>query len=99
LSGNTFSRSERWNSISAQYKYRNWYFRATAVNLFTKRGSQYHSWANTPAYTTEDWVDIRNCANLVLLSATYRFNFGRSMNKNSRTIKNSGIDTGVDMNL
>ncbi len=99
LSGNTFSRPERWNSISAQYKYRNWYFRATAVNLFTKRGSQYHSWANTPAYTTEDWVDIRKCANLVLLSATYRFNFGRSMNKNSRTIKNSGIDTGVDMNL
>ncbi len=99
LSGNTFSRPERWNSITAQYKYRNWFFRATAVNPFTKRGSLYHSWANTPAYTTEEWVDIHNCANMILLSATYRFNFGNSMSKNNRTIKNSGVDTGMDMNL
>jgi hypothetical protein len=99
LSGNTFSRPERWNSIAAQYKYRNWYFRATVVNPFTKRGSLYHTWANTPAYTTEDWVDIRNCANMLLLSATYRFNFGKFMNKANRTIKNSGVDTGVDMNF
>lgn len=99
LSGNTYSRPERWNTITAQYKFRNWYFRATAVNLFTKRGSLYHSWAYTPTYMTEDWVDIHNCGNMVLLGVTYRFNFGRSMNKNQRTIKNNGVDSGVNMNL
>jgi hypothetical protein len=99
LSGNTFSRPERWNSVSAQYKYRNWYLKVTAVNLFSKRGGLFHSWTNTPTYSSEEWIDIKNCANLILLSATYRFNFGRSMNKSNRTIKNSGLDNGIDMNL
>lgn len=36
LSGNIFSTAERWNTITLQYNYKNLYFSATGVNLFTK---------------------------------------------------------------
>lgn len=99
LTGNTYSRPERWNSITAQYKYRNWFFRLTAINLFTKRGSLYHSWTSGSTYTSENWIDIHNCGNMIMLSATYRFNFGESMNKEKRSLKNGNIDSGLNMNL
>ncbi len=99
LSGNTYASPERWNTITAQYRWRNWFFNVTAVNLFTKRGGRYHSWSDTPAHTYEDRVDIHNCGNMIMLGVTYRANFGKSMNKGKRTVRNGGVDTGIDMSL
>lgn len=99
ISGNIYSRPERWNTISAQYKYRNWYFRITAVNLFTKRGSLYNFRSDSPTYSREDTVSIRNCANMIMFGITYRTNFGKAMNRSTRTLNNSGVDSGVNMNL
>lgn len=99
LSGNTYRRPERWNTISAQYKYRNWYFRITAVNPFTKRGSLYHFQSDSPTHSMDENVSIRNCANMIILGITYRTNFGKILNKGNRTLHNGGVDSGVNMNL
>lgn len=99
LSGNTYSRPERWNTITAQYKYRNWYFRITAVNLFTRRGSLYHFRSDSPTHSMDETVNIRNCANMIILGITYRTNFGKILNKGNRTLHNGGVDSGVNMNL
>lgn len=99
LSGNTYRRPERWNTISAQYKYRNWYFRITAVNPFTKRGSLYHFRTDSPTHSMDENVSIRNCANMVMLGITYRTDFGKILKKGNRTLHNEGVDSGVNMNL
>ena len=99
LSGNIYSRPERWNTVSAQYKYHNWYFRITAVNLFTKRGSLYNFCSDSPTYSREETVSIRNCANMIMLGITYRTNFGKIFNKGNRTLHNEGVDSGVNMSL
>lgn len=99
LNGNTYSRPERWNTIGVQYRTGPWFFSATIVNPFTHKGSKYHSWTVSPVHPTEEWVTIKNCANMVMLGITYRTNFGKSMKKAARNLRNGGVDSGVDMNL
>ncbi len=36
---------------------------------------------------------------MIMLGVTYRANFGKSMNKGKRTVRNGGVDTGIDMSL
>lgn len=95
LSGNQLSRSERWNTIQVQYKWRNWYFSCTLSNPFTKDGALYESITLSDVHPESRRTFIPDNANMVSLSATYRLNFGKGLKKYSRTIKNSGLDTGV----
>ena len=95
LGGNQLSRSERWNTIQVQYKWRNWYFNCTLSNPFTKDGALYESITLSDVHPESRRTFIPDNANMVSLSATYRLNFGKGLKKYSRTIKNSGLDTGV----
>ena len=95
LGGNQLSRSERWKTIQVQYKWRNWYFNCTLSNPFTKDGALYESITLSDVHPETRRTFIPDNANMVSLSATYRLNFGKGLKKYSRTIKNSGLDTGV----
>ena len=98
LSGNIFSTAERWNTITFQYNYKNWYFSATGVNLFTKRGSTIEKITISEVHPEKYIQNIRNNANMVLLGATYRFDFGKRQKKVNRTLNNDGVERGVDIN-
>ena len=98
LSGNTISRSTRFNVIGVQYHYNNWYFSCVVSNPFTRRG-----WLTTeetlsdvnPLFTTNF---IKDNANMVTLGVIYRANFGKSFKKSTRGLNGGEIDTGVDVN-
>lgn len=98
LSGNTFSTSERFNTISVQYNYKNWYFTATGGNLFTKRGCTYKSITISDAHPETYTQNIRDNANMLLLRINYRFDFGKQHKKASRSLNNGGVERGVDNN-
>ncbi len=98
LSGNVFSSTDRWNTISVQYNYKNWYFSATGVNLFTKRGSTYESITVSDVHPEKYTQNIRNNANMVCLGINYRFDFGKQQKKAKRTLNNDGVERGVDIN-
>lgn len=98
LSGNIFSSTDRWNTITLQYHYKNWYFSATGVNLFTKRGSTYERITISDVHPEIYRQNIRNNANMVLLGVNYRFDFGKKTKKANRTLKNDGVEKGIDTN-
>lgn len=98
LSGNIFSTAERWNTITLQYNYKNWYFSATGVNLFTERGSTIEKITISEVHPEKYIQNIRNNANMVLLGVTYRFDFGKRQKKVNRTLNNDGVERGVDIN-
>ena len=97
LSGTTFSRQERANIVQVQYRWNNLFVKLFAVNLFTKKGSTYHSF---------DLSDVRpyslnsklNNPNQIFISLVYRMNFGKGFKKLNRSLKSGGMDTGVDTN-
>ena len=98
LSGNVFNTNERWNSISVNYRYKRWNFSATAINLFTKRGSNYKRITISDVHPETLTQNIKNNANMVLLGVNYTFNFGKRQKKANRMLQNGGIDRGVDIN-
>lgn len=98
LSGNIFSSSDRWNSVTIKYHYKNWYFSATGVNLFTKRGSTYERLTISDVHPEIYTQNIRDNANMILLGVNYRFDFGKGQKKIKRTLKNGGVERGIDIN-
>ena len=40
---------------------------------------------------------IRDNANMLVLGATYRLNFGKGKDKANRTLHNDGLEKGVDV--
>lgn len=98
LSGNVFTSADRWNTISVQYHYKNWYFSATGVNLFTKRGSTYECLTISDVHPERYTQNIRSNANMLLLGVNYRFDFGKQHKKANRILNNGGVERGVDLN-
>ena len=95
LSGNRLSRPERWNMVQVQYKWKNWYFSCSVFNPFTQKGSLQETITLSDIHPENYVRSIRDNANMVTLGVVYRMNFGKGLKKYSRTIKNSGLDTGV----
>ena len=98
LSGNVFTSADRWNTISVQYHYKNWYFSATGVNLFTKRGGTYECLTISDVHPERYTQNIRSNANMLLLGVNYRFDFGKQHKKANRILNNGGVERGVDIN-
>lgn len=98
LSGNTFTRQERFDVIRVQYHWKDWYFKISGCNMFTKRGSIYRSIKYSDVNPSESEVYIKDNANQVTLGVTYRINFGKSFRKANRSIKNGGGDSGININ-
>ncbi len=98
LLGNSYSFEDRWNTIKVQYKYRNWNFSLTGVNLFTKRGTLYENVTVSDVHPEEYSQSIRDGANLILLGVNYKLDFGKKRNKPKRTLNNDGIERGADIN-
>lgn len=96
LNGNVIRRAERWNMIQLQYRHKNWFFRCGIANPFTKRGALYGSKTLSDVHPAEDVNFIKDNANMVTFGVVYRVNFGKGFKKASRSIRNSGIDTGVN---
>ena len=98
LSGNSYTSEDRWNTIKAQYKYKNWYFSLTGVNLFTKRGNVYDTITISDVHPEVYTQSIKDCANMILLGVNYRFDLGKKGNKTKRSLNNDGIERGIDIN-
>jgi hypothetical protein len=96
LNGNVIRRAERWNMIQVQYRHKGWFFRCGIANPFTKRGALYGSKTLSDVHPAEDVNFIKDNANMVTFGVVYRVNFGKGFKKASRSIRNSGIDTGVN---
>ena len=96
LNGNVIRRAERWNMIQVQYRHEGWFFRCGIANPFTKRGALYGSKTLSDVHPAEDVNFIKDNANMVTFGVVYRVNFGKGFKKASRSIRNSGIDTGVN---
>ena len=97
LAGNTYHSSERWNNVKVQYHCKNWYFSITAANLFTHRGAKYERITVSDVHPEHHIQSIRDNANMVLLGATYRLNYGKGKDKAKRTLNNGGLEKGVDV--
>jgi len=98
LSGNSYTSEDRWNTVKVQYKYKNWYFSLTGVNLFTKRGNVYNNITVSDVHPETYTQSIRDCANMILLGVNYRFDLGKKGNKTKRSLNNDGIEQGIDIN-
>lgn len=98
LGGNTFTSEDRWNAIGVQYRYKNWHFSLSGNNMFTRRGSIYKSITISDVHPVTVEQSIRDNANMVVLGINYRLDFGKRGNKTKRSIRNSGIEQGVDIN-
>ncbi len=96
LWGNVMSRRERWNGVRAQYRWKDFRFSVTGVNLFTRRGSLYHNRMLSGVHPEDTYVYIKDCGNMVLLSVAYRLNFGKGYQKGRRSLERSSADTGID---
>ena len=97
LVGNTYQSKERWNNLKVQYHCKNWYFSITGVNLFTHQGAKYERITVSDVHPEEYIQSVKNNANMVILGATYRFNFGKNKDKSKRTLNNGGLEKGVDI--
>lgn len=97
LSGNTLARQERFDGIRVQYKWKDWYFRVSGINMFTKRGSLYHQMKLSKANPSESTRYIKDNANMIVLNVTYRVNFGKTFRKASRSLRNGGVDSGANI--
>lgn len=97
LSGNTFSDSERWNTVGVQYRYKNWMFSVVGLNLFTKRGATYKSITYSDVHPVVSETCIKNNANMIMLGVNYRLDFGKKRNKEKRSLHNGGVERGVDI--
>lgn len=89
-------RRERWNAVRAQYRWKNFWFSVTGVNLFTRRGSLYHNRMLSGVHPEDSYVFIKDCGNMVFLSVSYRLNFGKGYNKGNRNLTHATADTGID---
>ncbi len=66
--------------------------------MFTRRGSIYKSITISDVHPVTVEQSIRDNANMVVLGINYRLDFGKRGNKTKRSIRNSGIEQGVDIN-
>lgn len=98
LSGNILTEEERWNTVRVQYKWRDFHFSLTGVNLFTDRGWASKSITLSDVHPETNDIYIKDNANMILLNISYRVNFGKGFKKSKRTLQNGGIDTGVNIN-
>lgn len=98
LSGNSYSTKDRWNTVKIQYKYKNWHFSLTGVNMFTKRGSVYENIVVSDVHPEEYSQCIKDNANMLLLGVSYRLDFGKKRNNTKRSLNNEGIERGIDIN-
>ncbi len=98
LVGGTFTSETRWNTIQVQYRYKNWNFALTGVNLFTKRGSIDEAQTISAVHPNTMVQCIKDDANKVMVSINYRLDFGKKWNKAKRTLRNDGVERGVDVN-
>lgn len=98
FSGSTFSLGERWNYVKMQYRYKNWFFSLTGVNLFTRRGSTYEDTSISEVHPVASTVCIKNGANMVLFGVSYRLDYGKKKEKTKHSLKNSGVEQGVNVN-
>ena len=64
--------------------------------MFTERGSTIEKNTISEVHPEKYIQNIRNNANMVLLGATYRFDFGKRQKKVNRTLNNDGVERGVD---
>ena len=97
LQGNTYYSNERWNMIKVQYQCKNWHFSIMGANLFTRRGGKYERITVSDVHPEYHIQSIRDNANMLVLGATYRLNFGKGKNKANRTLNNDGLEKGVDV--
>lgn len=98
LSGNTMSRSERFNVVGVQYKYKDWFFSCLIANPFTRHGSEWSSKTISNVHPDKTTGYIKDNANMVSLGVIYRANFGKSFKKSKRGLEGGSLDTGVDVN-
>lgn len=98
LVGGTFTSESRWNTIQVQYRYKNWNFALTGVNLFTKRGNTDEAQTISAVHPNKMVQCIKDNANMVMVRINYRLDFGKKWNKAKRTLRNDGVERGVDVN-
>lgn len=96
LQGNILSTPERWNVIAAQYQWNDFWFTAGIVNPFTKRGGLYRTKELSDVRPVNNNYYIKDCANMITIGLTYRFNWGNKFKKGKQGLKNESIDTGIN---
>lgn len=97
LSGNTLSRSSRFNVVGVQYHYNNWYFSCVVSNPFTRRGWLTDEKTVSDVHPVSTTNYIKDNANMVTFGVIYRANFGKSLKKSKRGLRGGDIDTGVNV--
>lgn len=97
LDGVTFCSNPRYNYIGVKYNLKRWNFGCSAINPFTKKG--FYQKARTISRINPSSTEyyIKDFANMVELSIKYRINFGKTLKKANRSLQNTGLDTGVNI--
>lgn len=96
LLGNVLKTPERGNAIMVQYKWRDFWFTAGVINPFTRRGALYKSKELSDVHPVNSNLYVKDGANAVMIGLTYRINFGKTIKKEKQTLRNSGVDAGIE---
>ena len=97
LDGRTFCRDIRFDYFGTKFRWRDFSFGAKIINAFTRKG--FYQVTDTPSKVKPIYNEfyIKDFANMVELTIVYRVNFGKSYQSARRTLRNGGIDTGVNV--
>ena len=96
FNGTSIYQSIRSFYMGAGYKWKNWNFNCMLSNPFTKRGFYQKTQDISSVHPVKEEYCIKDFANMVTVSVQYRVNFGKIFEKTTRSLRNGGIDTGVN---
>ena len=92
--GETMTGGENWQYAALTYKMKDWTVGLFAISPFVNNWKQEtENWNRFASYHRTN--HIKEATNVIGLSLTYNFSFGRSFQSGQKRVNNSDSDSGV----
>ena len=97
LYGYMVSKGENADMLQVEYRpNKHWNLGIAWWYMFDNKGARYPSWSNSPVNPSVIERNIKDCCNMVTLSATYTTDFGALFKRNTRrSLNNSDYNNAV----
>jgi len=95
LNGEILRSSERGQNIYAQYNWKNVTLGVNWHCPFNKKGYMYGAKNLSEIHTAEQYNWTVENGNMIVVSLSWNFDFGKSFNKGNKTLWNGGYDSGT----
>ena len=97
LYGYMVSKGENADMLQVEYRpNKHWNLGIAWWYMFDNKGARYPSWSNSPVNPSVIERNIKDCCNMVTLSATYTTDFGALFKRNTRrSLNNSDSNNAV----